>query len=144
MDWKALKDKALNLKDKAVSTSIDLANKTMSFADKNMKNTAVALKVLADFEKSKEEKILVIIAGSLESVEYKKLIAQMPLFFGYAWAANVTLRTCDTLESKELATKLEITMNPTLLVYKKWEFVKKIEDIKEIREALWNLTQFIG
>lgn len=62
MDWKALKDKALNLKDKAVSTSKDLANKTMSFADKNMKNTAVALKVLADFEKSKEEKILVIIA----------------------------------------------------------------------------------
>jgi len=80
MDWKALKDKALELKDKAVSVSIDAANKAVDFADKNMKNTPIAIKNSADYEKVRGEKILVIIAGSTDNVEYKKLIAKMPLF----------------------------------------------------------------
>jgi hypothetical protein len=80
MDWKALKEKAIVFKDKAISTSIDAANKAVDFADKNMKNTALALKVWADYEKVKNEKLLVIVAGSTENDEYKKLIAKMPLF----------------------------------------------------------------
>jgi Fe-S-cluster formation regulator IscX/YfhJ len=119
MDWKALKDKALELKDKAVTASMDVANKAVDFADKNMKNTAIALKNMADYEKVRGEKILVIIVGNVENTEYKKLIAKMPLFLGYAWAAGATLRTCDTKESPDVAVTLEITVTPTLLVFKK-------------------------
>lgn len=119
MDWKALKEKALELKDKAVSASKDAASKAVDFADKNMKNTVIALKNMADYEKVRGEKLLVIIAGNAENVEYKKLIAKMPLFLGYAWAANATLRTCDTKESPDVAVTLEITTIPTLLIFKK-------------------------
>ena len=119
MDWKALKDKALVFKDKAVSASVDAANKAVDFADKNMKNTAIAIKVSADFEKVRGEKILALIAGTTENTEYKKLLAKMPLFLGYAWAASATLRTCDIKDSPDVASDLEITGNPILLIFKR-------------------------
>ena len=119
MDWKALKDKALELKDKAIVVSKDAANKAVDFADKNMKNTAIAIKNLADYEKARGEKILVIIAGTTDNADYKVLIAKMPLFLGYAWAAGATLRTCDTKESPDVASSLEIVTVPTLIVMKK-------------------------
>lgn len=144
MDWNSLKTKALEFKDKAVTASIDAANKAVDFADKNMKNTALALKVWADYEKVKGEKILVILAGSVDNVEYKKLIAKMPLFLGYAWTANATLRTCDMKESPDVIANLEITGNPTLLVYKRGDQVVKTDNIDEINKTLSNLTQFIG
>ena len=144
MDWKSLKDKALSIKDKAVATTLEYTDKAVAFADKNLKNTALALKISADFEKAKSEKILVIIAGTTENGDYKKLLAKIPLLLSYAWAASATLRTLDTKESFELATEIGIAHNPTLLVYKRGELVKKSEDPSEISSTLSDLTQFIG
>jgi hypothetical protein len=88
--------------------------------------------------------LLVIVAGSTENDEYKKLIAKMPLFLWYAWAANATIRTCDIKESPDVVGNLEITGNPTLLIYKLWDQVLKTEKVDEINKTLWNLTQFIN
>ena len=140
MDWNKLKNQALWLKDKAleykdiaVQKSQEFWEKAVDFTSNTVSKTPIAIKVIADFDKVKSDKILVIFWIKKDDDESKKLLLQMPIIATKAWTKTITVRTCDVEEAKELAAHLEIKNVPVVLAYKESSLIKRIDSKEEIK-----------
>ncbi len=154
MDWTKLKEKALWFKDKAVQFKDKAVDKTMEFWSKAVDKTKelwskavdltsdaiskipVALKVLADFEKVKNDKLLTILFFDRENEDSKKIILQVPLIIKDAWINWATFKTIDITEAKELTETFNISKTPYVIVYQNWEETKRIDIIEDINKFL--------
>lgn len=95
---------------------------------------APTLKIVADFEKIKDDKVLALLFLKKDNEESKSLQLTMPLIMKNVWINGVTFRTVDIEDSLEVATKFNIESAPALLVFEKWEQKKKTTDIEEIKK----------
>ncbi len=154
MDWTKLKEKALWFKDKAIQLkdqtldkakelwskaadkTKELWSKAADFTSDTISKIPVALKILADFEKVKNDKLLVILFFDKETEDSKKMILQIPLIIKDAWINWATFKTIDIIEAKELTTNFNITKTPCIIVYQNWEETKKIDVIEDINKFL--------
>lgn len=140
MDWNKLKEKAITLKDKAQVIADKwleqwkiYGNKALEFSSDTINKTPMALKIMTDFEKVKNDKYLVIFFLKKEEAESSKILLQMPIIMSKWWINSATIRTCFIDEAKEVATNLNITTIPALLIYKSGELSRKVENISEIK-----------
>jgi len=140
MDWNKIKEKAFELKNKAVEIKdISLekwkqySSKALEYTSDTINKTPIALKIMADFEKIKNDKILIVFFLKKENEESKKILLMMPVIMTKWWINWATIRTSFMDESKEVVDTLQITACPTILYYKAWELIKKIEQIDEIK-----------
>lgn len=143
MDWKNLKDKALKFKDKAVEYSWVAYEKSKEYTniaiDKTwqaLAQTPLAMKIVADFEKIKDDKLVVLLFINKDEKESKKILLTMPVILSKVWINSATFRTCEITDSKEVAEHFEVTQVPTLIIYEKWEQKKKTSDLNEINKYL--------
>ncbi|MDD2487763.1 MAG: hypothetical protein PHS92_05335 [Candidatus Gracilibacteria bacterium] len=143
MDWNKLKERAITFKDKAMDMkdkAVELAEKgkeykqkAIDFGSDTINKTPMALKIMADYEKVKADKYLVILFLKKDEDESKKLLLQMPVIMSRGWINSATIRTCFINEAKEVSDGLEITNAPVILTYKSGELSKKLENIEEIK-----------
>ncbi len=134
------KDKAVELKDKAIDKTKDLWDKALNLTSETISKTPIALKIFADFEKIKNDKLLVILFTDKNEDESKKLLLQIPLILKNAWVSWATFKTVEFQESVELASHLSVSKVPYIIIYKAWEEVKRTDDLEEIKKFLKDFT----
>lgn len=150
MDWKNLKEKAkiawteaLKYSKEAVKYSKIAIEKWKEYSEiaidktwQALASTPLSIKSISDFEKVKNDNIFTILFINKTQEESKKLLLTMPIILKDVWVNGATFRTCDIIENKEVAEKLNVTKTPLLLAYNKWEEVKRLDNIDEIRQFL--------
>lgn len=120
---KSFFDKAKEMWSKAMDTTTWVLSKA-----------APALKIVADYEKIKDDKILAILFLKKDNEESKNLQLTIPLIMKNVWINGVTFRTVDIEDSQEIATKFNIESVPALIVFEKWEEKKKTTNIEEMKK----------
>lgn len=154
MDWKNLKEKAkivsseaLKYSKEAVKYSKIAIEKWKEYSEiaidktwQALANTPLSIKVIEDFEKVKNDNILAILFVDKNQEESKKILLTMPIILKDVWINGSTFRTCDIIDSKEVAEKLNITKTPFLLAYDKWEEKIRTDNLEEIKKFLKNYT----
>ncbi|MDD2566047.1 MAG: thioredoxin family protein [Candidatus Gracilibacteria bacterium] len=120
---KSFFDKAKEMGSKAMDTTTGVLSKA-----------APALKIVADYEKIKDDKILAILFLKKDNEESKNLQLTIPLIMKNVWINGVTFRTVDIEDSQEIATKFNIESVPALIVFEKGEEKKKTTNIEEMKK----------
>ena len=119
--------------DKALEKSRWYTQKALDITSKAVTNAPILLSSLDEFEKLKADKALVMMFMDKDCAESAEIIAEKDELIKKAWWNGVTFKTCDMGTFKEFAQSHEIEKSPTIVIFKKWEFFKKIDSNDEIR-----------
>ncbi|EKE27858.1 MAG: hypothetical protein ACD_3C00142G0014 [uncultured bacterium (gcode 4)] len=144
------KEKVQEIKEKweeKVADTRSFAEKLKNMGSKAMESTtwvlgksAPMIKIMADYETIKDDKILALLFLKKDDEESKKFQLSMPMIMSSVWINGSTFRVIDIEESKDVAENFKVTQAPFLIVYEKWEEKKRTEDISEIKRYLKEYT----
>ena len=143
MDWNSIKEKAVKLKDSAVSKSKPLLDKAVDkskpylekvgeWGYENVQKIPMVMKTGEDFDKVRIEKNLVIFVLTKDEEFSKKVMTEFPLILSRAWIVSATTRIIQKEESPELLVLLDNPACPSVLIYKKGILFRKIETREEL------------
>lgn len=113
---------------------MNLLDKIMIFGAKTMKkHTSFMLRSPDELKKllEKKKKSVIVFWHPL-CKPCQKIMMMLPFIYTKLKFMWYTLNFCNIKEVVECAKVLWITKTPTLIVYKNWELVKRIDDEKEI------------
>ena len=147
MDFKDLKEKALNLKDKAVKKT----NNLIDSSSKKLQESSFVLKdekaFLEFIKKSKNytnkdlkeiKKKVIIICALKDSSFYKKALYMIPVLYTKSWAQNMPLKM-SSIDIK-LLEKYWVTDFPSLLVFENEKILKFVPWEDNIEKVVKSLT----
>lgn len=122
--------------DKTLEKSRWITQKALEFTSKAVVKAPILLNSLDEFEKLKADKYLVIIFTKKDCPDSTAILAQREDLIKKAWWNGITLKNCDINTFKEFSESHHIEKSPTLAIFKKWEFTKKIESLDEIKNFI--------
>jgi hypothetical protein len=139
MDLNKMKQKAFFLfstLDRTLEKSRWFTQKALEYTSKVVVKAPILLNSLDEFEKLKADKLLVIMFINKNCADSNWIIAQKEELIKKAWWNWVTFKTCEIDHFKEFAASHDIVKSPTVVIFKKWDFYKKIESIDEIKKFI--------
>ncbi|MDD2516333.1 MAG: thioredoxin family protein [Candidatus Gracilibacteria bacterium] len=126
----------LGKKFSAVGTGVkEFGTKTIDYTNKLIEKSPVELKNIEEYETLKDKKLIVLF-GNDKNEEFKKLLIKIPVAITKAWIESGAIKVVDPDKFNDLAIKLELKTIPTLIVIKKGEILKRIENYEEINTFL--------
>lgn len=127
MDWNALKDKALDLGNKAMDKGLVALEKASSHTYEGLKKTAVSIKSGAEFDEAKSAPLLLVLVVGKEDALSKTVLARMPVIFKDVWIYSASLKVILAEEVPDLVGALGISEFPAAIVFRKGEQERRLE-----------------
>lgn len=127
MDWNALKNKALDLGNKAVDKGLVALEKASSHTYEGLKKTPVSIKNGAEFDEAKSAPLLMVIVVGKEDAPSKTVLARMPVVFKDVWIYSASLKVILAEEVPDLVGALGISEFPAVFVFRKGEQERRLE-----------------
>lgn len=127
--WVSFLDKAKNMWAKALESTTQVVGKA-----------APVIKIISDYEKVKEDKILAILFLQKDDENSKFFQLNMPLILKDVWINWATFRVVDISDSKDVADNFDVEKIPTLIVFEKGEEKARYEDMTDIKRYLKDFT----
>lgn len=127
MDWNALKDKALDLGNKAMDKGLTALEKASSHTYEGLKKTAVSIKSGEEFDAAKSAPLLLVLVVGKEDALSKAVLARMPVIFKDVWIYSASLKVILAEEVPDLVAALGISEFPAAFVFRKGEQEKRFE-----------------
>ena len=129
MDWNALKNKAVDLGNKAMDKSLSALEKASSHTYEGLKKTPVSIKNGAEFDDAKSAPLLMVVVVGKEDAASKSVLARMPVIFKDVWIYSASLKVVLADEVPELVSALQVSELPTVLVFRKGEQEKRFDGL---------------
>ncbi len=133
MDWKAIRDKGLAMKDRVVDLSGQAADKAFTALEKaaghaydGLKKTPVAIKNGAELDEARGLPLVVVLVLGKEDAVSKAVLVRMPVVLKDAWLYSAAVKIVLAPEAPELLPALPVSEAPGLLVYRKGELEKTL------------------
>lgn len=129
MDWNALKNKAVDLGNKAMDKSLSALEKASSHTYEGLKKTPVSIKNGAEFDDAKSAPLLMVVVVGKEDAASKSVLARMPVIFKDVWIYSASLKVVLADEVPELVSALGVSDLPAVLVFRKGEQEKRFDGL---------------
>lgn len=120
MDWK-------KLREEAEVRAREYAEKAKKFSAETAHKSRATLKTDEEYQAFLGEKRAVLIAGSTDNDTYELSIVRYPELVTKAWIASATLRYLDIAADTGLEKKFSVQANPTVLLFKRGEEIRRVE-----------------
>lgn len=83
---------------------------------------------------------LIVVFGHPKCKPCQSIMLKLPFYLYKLHKRSITMKFCNVKENSTLAKSQDVQIVPTLVLYKDWKQVKKLEDENKIFEFLkyWN------
>lgn len=135
MDWKTIKQKAVEIKDKGkdiAEKTIPYFEKAATFTQNQFQASPLVLKNLEEYEKCKKDRKFLVIVVDKKEASYKTMLLKYPLFASKAWTMSATLRLIDISLTPDFIVPLKIESNPLLVIYYEEDEYKRLTGSESI------------
>lgn len=132
MDWNALKNKAVDLGNKAMDKSLSALEKASSHTYEGLKKTPVSIKNGAEFDEAKSAPLLMVVVVGKNDAASKSVLARMPVIFKSVWIYSASLKVVLADEVPELVSALGVSDLPAVFVFRKGEQEKRFDGLSAL------------
>lgn len=137
MDWNALKQKTSSYLQKAtpyVEKAKVYGGKALDFTQKQLQNTPIVLKTVAEYETLVvDAKRLILIGYDEANPLSQELLLRTPVWSTQAWSDNASLRFFSLQTSPEVASQFGFTSGLDMRVFYVGEETLHLTDIESIK-----------